>query len=167
MPQLNELISQHVHLWGRLPAPVKAHVMTVLDSIQARPLDWCAAWDKRYDMIEEREDQDNPLPRTRDAWWETDAVARSRRRGKAWAALSHTLMSADPPADLPNSEYTWAAVVDAASDAIAALVAYDEAKDLLTGDPEGVKFLMASGNTLALLMYPATLINGGFHAQPA
>lgn len=167
MPQLNELISQHVHLWGRLPAPVREHITAILDSVQAKPLDWCAAWDKRYDLIEEREDQANPLPRTRDAWWETDAVARGRRRGKAWAALSHTLMSADPLPDLPNSEYTWAAVVDAASDAVAALVAYDEAQDLLKGDAEGVKFLMASGNTLALLMYPATLINGGLHAQPA
>lgn len=167
MPQLSEVINQHAHLWGKLPAALRVRIDGVLASIQAKPVDWCAAWDKRYDLIEERETQNNPLPRTRDAWWDSDAAARSRRRGKAWAALSHTLMSSDPPPDLINAEYTWAAVVDAASDAIAALVAYDAAQDLLTGDPEAVRFLMASGNPIALLMYPAALINGGFHVEPA
>lgn len=166
MPQLNELISQHVHLWRRLPSPLRTQIDALLASIQAQPNDWCAAWDARYDIIEEREDQGNPLPRTRDVWWESDAAARSRRRGKAWAALAHVLMSADPPPNLPNSEYTWAAVIDAASDAVAALVAHDEAQALLAGDPEAVKFLMASGNPLALLMYPAALVNGGLHVQP-
>lgn len=165
--QLSELIAQHAHLWAKLPAPLRERIDGVLASIQTQPVDWCAAWDKRYDLIEEREAQNNPLPRTRDAWWDSDAAARGRRRGKAWAALSHTLMSADPPPNLPNSEYTWAAVVDAASDAIAALVAYDVAQDLLTGHPEAVRFLVASGNPLALLMYPAALINGGFHAKSA
>jgi hypothetical protein len=156
--QLVELIQQHGHLWGKLPAALRASIDSILTSVQTHPLAWATAWDDRYVFLGQREQQGAPLARTRDVWWETETSSRGRRRGKAWASVCHVLMSADPPPDLDDGEYVWAAVIDAATDAVGALITYDEAASLLDAPVDSVRFLMASGNPVALLVYPAVLV---------
>lgn len=148
----------------RLSKVIKADVMWVLNSVETEPHTWASAWVARAELLETCSNWD-----TREMWWLSEGIARSRRRGKAWLALAYSAAftpaaPAHLKAQLPSkgaADAAWAAATDGMGDVLAALTAYGaDASACLRSPVEAVRFLAANGDACAALMYPAVFVKG-------
>jgi len=98
----------------------------------ARDAAWDAVWNASRDTA-----RDTARDAARDAIWNT---ARDVSWAEAWAAVMNA------PSDI---------VVVALSDAVRALIAWDDCGYLLDEKPEDVKMLALLGNQAAIMLYPA------------
>ena len=118
--------------WSNLPNA--AHIDRVLAHMKAHPDKWVAARDAAYDA----------------AW----VAARDAAWVAAWVAVQDTALGA-----------TWVAARDtargAARDACVALVAWDEAGDLLSAPVATVRFLAQEEVHAAVLLLPAVIAMEG------
>jgi hypothetical protein len=122
--------------WDHLPNAKL--VDRVLADLRARPQVWAAAWDA------------SPWDAARGA---ARVAAWGASRDATWAAAWDATWAA-----------TWAVAWDAARDACAALVAWDDASLLLDMPVDAVRLLAASGHHPAVLMLPACIaLNGDSH----
>lgn len=117
--------------WAHLPNA--RHIDRILAHVKEHPDKWDAAWVAS-------------LGATLTDWAASRAAAANASRGAAREAVWAAARGA-----------TWDAFRGAARDAILALVAWDEAGDLLSQPIEVVKARADEGNHAALLLYPAML----------
>ena len=141
--------------WSYLPNAV--HIDRVLADVRANFDKWVAAWETvwfvlGYDVRDDARDDvrrtarnaardDASRDATRTAAW---SAAKSAARDAAWSAAKSAARAA-----------VRAAAWSAASDAIFALIAYDDCAHLLDGNPDDVKLMALLGSPTAVLLYPA------------
>jgi len=124
--------------WADLPN--SKYIDIILDLLKkdfaawdaARDAAWDAVWNASRDTA-----RDTARDAARDAIWNT---ARDVSWAEAWAAVMNA------PSDI---------VVVALSDAVRALIAWDDCGYLLDEKPEDVKMLALLGNQAAIMLYPA------------
>lgn len=114
--------------WAHLPNAV--HIDRVMEHVKKHPRKWDVAQDAARGAAWAA------------AWEATRAAARNAAWGAAWDAAQ---------------EAAQEAARDAAREAVCALIAWDEAGDLLSQPIEVAKFLADEGNPAAILLYPAML----------
>jgi hypothetical protein len=134
--------------WAHLPNA--AHIARVLAHVRANPEKWDAAWGAARDSV---------WGAARDAVWDAvwDAAcdaACDAAWGAAWGAACDAVWYAARGAACDAAR-------GAACDACAALVAWDEAGDLLSQPPKMLKFLSDEGVHAATLLLPAVLAMRG------
>jgi len=139
--------------WARVPNA--KHIDWVLASIKAHPEKWDAASDTAWDAARGA---------ARDAAW--DAAY-----GAAWAASWYEARNAGRTAafDAANNaawdagrdaarDAAWDAAYGAASDAILALIAYDDCGYMIESEIDEIKILAKLGDAKTLLLLPACIV---------
>ena len=130
--------------WANLPNA--RYIDLILADLKANTDNWDADRDAAWDA----------------AWDEARSAVRNADRDAAWveswdaswdAARNVARDAVRTAAQVLSRDAAW----DAARDAILCLIAYDDCAYLLDEKPEYVQPLAASGQTQAILLYPACL----------
>jgi hypothetical protein len=138
--------------WAHLPNA--AHIDSILADVQARPEAWAAARAAAWTA------GDAARAAAGDAAWDAArAAARLAAWHAAWHAAGHAAWAA--------REAAWHAAwlearaldlaLDAAWEAVLALVAWDDCAHLLSTDPDQVRVLALLGHPPAVLLLPAVI----------
>ena len=130
--------------WAHLPNA--KHIDWVLSSVKANPKKWDAAWDATRDAA-------------RDAAWD---AAWGAARDAAWyaiweAARTAALNAARGAAYNAARGATFNETRNAATDAILALIAYDDCAYMIESEIGELKIIAAFGDTRAILLLPACI----------
>jgi hypothetical protein len=117
-----------MNAWDNLPNA--KHIDAVLAHAKAHPQAWDAAWDEAWGA----------------AWGAAWDAARDAARGAAWDAAWDATRDA-----------AWDAAGSAAQGAVLALVAWDDASEVLAMPVDAVKLLASCGDHRAVLLLPAVM----------
>ena len=120
--------------WAHLPNA--KHIDWVLASIKAHPEKWDAARDMAYVAA---------------SWYEARKAASDAAYDAAWTAAIDAARSAARDAG-------WDAAWYAASDAILALIAYDDCAYMIESEIGELKIIAAFGDQRAILLLPACIV---------
>ena len=141
--------------WSHLPNA--RHIDRVLASLVSRPEAWAAAcdvyrgpgWDTEWGV----------------SWNAAQLAARGVGRGAAWdAAHTAAWSAAQTIAQLRGWVTARGPAWDVATDAVGALIAWDDCAVYLSTPPEAFPLLLSTTNHAAVLMYSAAIV---FSKEPS
>jgi len=130
--------------WSHLPNA--KHIDWVNASLKANPGNWTAAWGATWTAV-----RDAAWDEARDEAW---YVVCDAARTAAWYAAKGIVRGLKRDAIRAMAR---AAAMDAASDAILALIAYDDCAYMIESEVGELKIIAAFGNQQAILLLPACI----------